>query len=293
MPQYLENSSAFIYADDIALLVKGHDINEIELSLTSEFKIISKWFNANRLSVNNTKTNVMLFSGSRSKHRNGVIKVPVGANTDEVLTQVSTVKYLGVELDEHLTFVDHVDKLCRKIKSRTGVLWRMRHFINENLAKDLYLSLIHPHFNYADVVYDACNQQCKSKLQVHQNMALRAIKNVEPRFPTDRLHAQTGIDWLDVEQKRRCCIEAFKGIQNMSSTNVNNLFPKTMPMRHTRSNDFRTFEVPNNRTKFGNCNLPNRCKKYWHQLPAEITNIDILSSFKSCLKTGGFFVHEH
>ena len=42
-------------------------------------------------------------------------------------------------------------------------------------------------------------------------------------FPTQRLHEQTEVEWLDVERKQRCCIEAFKSLHNMSSTNVNNM----------------------------------------------------------------------
>ena len=261
LPEYLEKASAFIYADDMALLVKGKNIDHIQNSLSSESNMICRWFNANRLSVNNTKSNVMLFSGARSRHKNGVVNIPVGAGSSNYLNQVSSVKYLGVELDEHLTFINHVDKLCRKIKSRTGVLRRMRHFINEGLAKDLYLSLIHPHFNYADVVYDACNEQCKSKLQVHQNIALRAVKNVEPRFPTARLHEQTGVPWLNAERKDHCCIEAFKGLHQMSSYNVNKLFQESTLIRNTRSDSRRTFDAPFNRSKFGDNNLPNRCKQ--------------------------------
>ena len=147
LPEYLDTSSAFIYADDTALLVKGKDVSEIEHLLTTEFNIVCKWFDANKLSGNNGKTKVMLFSGSRSKHKNGKLNVPTNRSDNNILEQVTCTKYLGVELDDHLTFVDHIDKLCRKIKSRTCILWRMRHFINENLAKDLYQSLIHPHFN--------------------------------------------------------------------------------------------------------------------------------------------------
>ncbi len=234
----------------------------------------------------------MLFSGSRSKHKNGTLNVPTNASDGRVLKQVACTKYLGVELDEHMSFVDHIDKLCRKIKSRTGILWRMRHFINESLAKDLYQSLIHPHFNYADVIYDACNHQSKTKLQVHQNSALRAVKNVEPRFPSDRLHEQTGMEWLDVERKNRCCTEAYKGIHNLSSSRVNNMFPETKSIRQTRLASTITFDVPYNRTKFGDNNLPNRCKKYWQYLRSDVAEIDKLSTFKSALKKGMYFAHE-
>ena len=98
----------------------------------------------------------MLFCGPRSKHRSSKLNITCN---DTMLAQIDTVKYLGVKLDEHLTFTSHVDKLCRKVKSRSGVLWRMKSYISEQLAHDLYSSLIHPHFGYADIIYDACSQQ--------------------------------------------------------------------------------------------------------------------------------------
>ena len=86
------------------------------------------------------------------------LNVHTSSNSMEMLTQVAQAKYLGVELDEHLQFNCHVNKLCGKVKSGADLLWRMRSFISESLAKDLYLSLIHPHFSYADIIYDACSQ---------------------------------------------------------------------------------------------------------------------------------------
>ncbi len=292
LPDYLNESSAFIYADDTALLVKGQDAQTIENMLSDEFVTVSRWFDANRLSINKKKTNTMVFSGSRSKHKNAEINVKLDADTDETLQQVKTFKYLGVELDEHLTFDNHIEKLCRKVKSRAGILWRMRPFISESLARDLYISLIHPHFTYGDIIYDACSIQGKTRLQVHQNMALRAVKNVPPYFPTDRLHEQTEIDWLDVERKQRCCIEAFKALHDMSSTNVNNLLIPYINPRTTRSASITEFKSHTNKTKFGDKNWPNRCEHYWKYLSAEAKSTDKLTTFKTLLKNGNFFEHE-
>ena len=72
----------------------------------------------------------MLFSGSRSRHKDASLEITTGTGSDENLTQVHTVKYLGVELDEHLSFERHMDKLCGKVKARTVILWQMRSFIS-------------------------------------------------------------------------------------------------------------------------------------------------------------------
>ena len=233
-----------------------------------------------------------LTSCPRSKFRNADLNIRVSPNSAETLNQVSSFKYLGIEVDKHLTFDGHVNKLCGKVKARAGLLWRIRPFISESLAKDLYTSLIHPHFTYGDIVYDACSQQSKVRLQVHQNMALRAVKNVDPRFPTQRLHDQTGVEWLDVERKQRCCIEAYKALNNLSSTNVNNLFTLNISTRTTRSSTCPEFKASNSRTKFGDRNFPNRCEAYWKSLPPDVKTADRLSILKSTLHRSSCFTHE-
>ncbi len=85
----------------------------------------------------------MLLCGSRSKFRGNELHVSLPNDNNCSLEHVHSVKYLGVEVDEHLSFSQHIDKLCRKIKSRTGMMWRMRNFIDEKLAIDLYKSMIH------------------------------------------------------------------------------------------------------------------------------------------------------
>ena len=106
------------------------------------------WFNANKLSVNKTTIKSMLISSSRycEKHIPVDICVPCSSNSrDRQVEQATTYKYLGVHLDSHLTFSDHEAKLCKKEKSRTYILLRMRNFISDNLAAQVYSSLIDPY----------------------------------------------------------------------------------------------------------------------------------------------------
>ena len=109
----ISHSKTLIYADDTALLDKGHDVTTIEHELSSDFNVLSKWFEANKLSVNSSKSNVMLFCGPRSKHRGSTLHISC---SDHILSQIDTVQFLGVELDEHLTFSTHIGKRCRKVK---------------------------------------------------------------------------------------------------------------------------------------------------------------------------------
>ena len=215
----------------------------------------------------------MLFSGSRSKLKGETLDVNIPGGNN-VLEQVDQVKYLGVHLDEHLTFQQHVDKLCSKVRSRSGVLWRMRSFISEELAKELYQTMVHPHFSYADIIYDASNQSLSNKLQTQQHLALKADLYIDQMFSSSELHSQTKINWLDSERKERCCIEKFKALHNLSSNNVNSLYNKTMYGGNLCSDDTMCFKPAPMRTKFGEGNLPDRSAVHWDTLPVEVRNID-------------------
>ena len=119
LPNFSNHLRPFIYADDTALIAKGNSIEEINRSLQLGFDELNKWFAANNLSVNPSKSKVMLFRSKRSQMKNVKLDVRSG---DVVLETVDTMKYLGVNLDEHLTFEEHTDKLISKVSQRESIV---------------------------------------------------------------------------------------------------------------------------------------------------------------------------
>ena len=166
-------SASFMYSDDMALLTKGRNINIIQQNLQSDFDCLLKWFAANRLCINTGKTKVILFSSNRLPMKEAKLNITDGMESVE---HVTTFKYLGIHLDQHLNFEYHAHKITKKVNQKTSILWRMQNFISQPLAKYLYQSLIHPIFQYCDFVYDGCSQTVAHKVQVSQNPALRAVR---------------------------------------------------------------------------------------------------------------------
>ena len=71
-------------------------------------------------------------------------------------------KYLSVIVDCDLKFDKHMTNLKCKVYKRLKGLVRLCQYISSRLSLQLYRSLIIPHLDYADVCYDAMNQQCKT-----------------------------------------------------------------------------------------------------------------------------------
>ena len=155
------------------------------MKLNSELENISKYFAAHKLLLNVGKTMSLLFHSVNKYTRDNELLI-TSANVQ--IEQVESFKYLGVYVDSTLSFKEHVIYVGNKVNQHTGMLWHMPSFINQPSAKQLYLTLILPLFNYCNFVYDGCSKTESSKLEVLQNNVLRAIMNVDCRHSATNLH---------------------------------------------------------------------------------------------------------
>ncbi len=122
LSQHLEKSKSFIYADDTALLFSDNDIEHLSSNMSLELQLVDRWFGANRLCVNISKTNSILIRNPRKYRDNN--KLLIMLENKEVV-QVDHCKYLGIIIDECLTWEKHIDRVISKVRQRTGLLWRI------------------------------------------------------------------------------------------------------------------------------------------------------------------------
>ena len=102
-------SKPYLYADDSALVCIGSDRTDVEQSLQSDLNNLEAWFKVNRLSVNVTKTNTIMFCSQYSRHRNYNMTLSINGSQ---LSQVKKIKYLGLHVDRHPLRMDYVFSLC-------------------------------------------------------------------------------------------------------------------------------------------------------------------------------------
>ena len=82
------------FADDATDFASDSDINNVHATVNRELVCVDNWVEANRLSLNNSKTSYMIISNQKN-----AIEIKI---RDLILTKVSTVKFLGVTLGETL-----------------------------------------------------------------------------------------------------------------------------------------------------------------------------------------------
>ena len=278
LPQHLSHTSVSIYADDTAILSIGNDLAEIETRIQNDMTTLSAWFDANKLNLNKSKSKTMLFTSNRNRLKDCNLNITVNGTA---LEPVKTFKYLGVELDATLSFESHINRVCAKVSQRTGLLWRIRSFINTSLAKDIYTSLIEPHFLYLDYIYDGCSKASSDRLQITQNNALRAVLRAEPRYPTTELHEKTGVNWLNFQRKKSTCIQVYKSLNGLNPPRLNSMFTIKAPPRSLRSNNKIILIKPITKLKVSDHNIRIRGIRYWEELDEETQKSETLNQFKA------------
>ena len=100
----------------------------------------------------------------------------VSLNGNQLLN-VPSAKLLGLEIDEELSFVSHIDKLCTKISQRVGILRKSRTYLPFKQRMLFYNSMIRPVMNYVSVIWTSCNQESLGRVLKLQKQAARVILN--------------------------------------------------------------------------------------------------------------------
>lgn len=100
-----------MFADDTNVFLSHKSIDKLFEIMNTELLKIAAWFNTNKLSLNSTKTNYILFRSAR--------KIATGKSlyiNNSLLSQISSTKFLGVVIDQHLTWKDHISLITKKIQ---------------------------------------------------------------------------------------------------------------------------------------------------------------------------------
>ena len=271
------NCKLLLYADDSALIVPGKDVKEIELQLTKELKSISNWLTDNKLSLHLGKTESILF-GTKKKLQCTSTQLSVTCG-GRMLSAKSTVKYLGVELDQHLSGEYIARNATCNIHKKVKFLLRNTNFFNMKVKKMLTTALIQCHFDYASASwFSGLSQKNKSKFQVLQNKVVRYLLNLTPRTHVG-VNEFKAVTMLPVNYR----VDQLK-LNLMFNINhgmaPSYIFSSRVRDQHSIGTRSREYDVVVPRVRGpGSSTFAFTAAKLWNALPANIQRIDTPGSF--------------
>lgn len=187
------------FADDIALFYSGKDPATIAEIINEDLILLNNWVKANKMQVNVSKTKFINFDFVGFElpvplkyHINGC-NFNLGLCNCEEIEKVNSYKYLGVTLDEKLSWENHVKGLHSKLRKSIRTFYYLRNFCSTPLLRTLYFALIHSKLQYGIICWGGTYKTLIDKLRSTQNYFVRIILKKNRRETSYPLYLQLKI----------------------------------------------------------------------------------------------------
>ena len=141
----LNCSNAVMYADDTSLYISGKNIKKLVEKSNKELARVDDWLIANKLTLNVSKTNFILFRPPKGKKL--VVKQIVSIRGKQI-ERVSSTKFLDVYVDQHPSWKTHMKNLLM-LRCSLGALCKVTPLLNRDTLLQLYHSLVNSHLLYS------------------------------------------------------------------------------------------------------------------------------------------------
>ncbi|XP_065658632.1 uncharacterized protein LOC136083154 [Hydra vulgaris] len=167
-----------LFADDSNLFYSNKNIKDLFKIFNEELIKVNDWIICNKLSLNVLKTKFLLFhKPSKSDHL--PLKLPNLFMNNSVIKRESNVNFLGIILDENISWKSHIKSIENKISKNISVLYRVKPFLNIKSLKIIYFSFIHSYLSYCNIAWGSSNYGKLKKIYSKQKIACKIIFGVK------------------------------------------------------------------------------------------------------------------
>lgn len=230
------------------------------------------------------KTECIIFGSKRKLNKIKDFKIVSNGHT---INSQSSVKYLGINIDQSVSGEAIAKNIIQKSNSRLRFLYRQGACLNQQTRKTLCSALLQCLFDYsASAWYSGVSIYHKKKLQVSQNKIVRFIKNLHPRHHVGQ-EELSSLGYLNVKDRVKFLRlnHVHKIFNHTNAPYMSEFFPRTSDTHHynTRSSS-HNFVIPRVRSTVATTFYYNAITD-WNALPEHIKSIGSKDVFKKTIKT--------
>jgi len=241
--QCIKNSSTFHFADDTNLLYvppKRIRNKNIVRRLNIDLKALNNWLTSNKISLNSSKTELIVFREKNTP----IPKLNLKLNGTK-LEPKSEIKYLGLIIDEHLTFKGHINIMNSKLKRANNLLALSRHYLPSSLLKQVYYAQFHSHLSYGCQVWGLRPASINQTI-ILQKKAIRLMSFSHKYAPTNPIFKDLQVLQLEDLITSNNINFVHKTLTNASPSHFNNFYKLYTPSHNhdTVNNPSSLYSIP-------------------------------------------------
>jgi hypothetical protein len=194
----IQNAEVLCYADDTAIVFHGRSWNNVYDHVEHGIALVSRWLRQNLLTLNTTKTRFLCFHktsasaprvGRNLKVHSSICTETLAQNCScDNMTRSSTVNYLGIIIDEKLSFKEHVTAVSGRVRKLMHTMKMLRESADHSTLKTVYLALGQSIINYCILAWGGAVTATLLKLERAQRAVLKVALRKPIRYPTNDLY---------------------------------------------------------------------------------------------------------
>ena len=242
---------------------------------------VLNWFNCNKLHLNAKKSVAMLFYPRQRKINTSDQGIFI---SNDFIAFSDNTKFLGVIIDKHLTWYDHVSTVSSKVSKAVGIMFKLSRFLPPRVLLTLYNSLVLPYLYYCNVVWGHACSSYLQKLYILQKKAVRAISKSDFNAHSKPLFLKYKLlSIFDIANFHKLSF-VYSAINNLLPVCFSDYFTQSNSLHHYSSRNYLNLNLPLLRLGTNQKNVKFTGAKLWNSLPIQVKTTSTFSSFKSQLK---------
>ena len=218
----------------------------------------------------------------RQKKQNLDISITL---TSHAIERVKDIVFLGVILDENLTWKPHIAHVSRKISKSIGVIYKSSFCLSPSSLRTLYFSLIYPYLVYCISVWGSTYSSNLNRIFILQKKCIRIIfkssydAHTEPLFKALRILKFANIYKFQVGKMM------FLFRKGLLPSAFCNMFPLRNTFHSYNTRTCEHFHIASYRTNIRSFAIRFQGPKLFNSFDSSLKNANSISSFKTQLRT--------
>ena len=270
-----------LFADDTNAFVSGKNVNELINLMNVELAKLNDWLYANKLSLNVAKTHYLIFRSCRNHKPLFDEELVING---EIVKQDHKTKFLGVILDEFLSWDAHISYIKNKIAKGIGVICKVRRLLNNQTLLTLYYCFVYPYFNYALEVWGEARECYLGPLFRLQKRVVRIITGSSRLEHTAPLFKELKLLQLKQVHVYKVGLIMFRVWHYKTPHVFSSLFIRNEEFHSYNTRQYLQFHVPIARTDYMKRAISSKGVRIWNSVCCHETIDCSYVSFKQSLK---------
>ena len=265
-----------LFADDSKVyseINSQEDVDKLQKGINDMVQWSEKWL----MRFNSKKCKILHLGKNNKKH---VYHMKEGNETRQ-LEATDCEKDLGVNVDPLLSFEQHINQVCNKGRSISGLIMRTMTYRNWDIMVPLFKALVRPHLEYANAIWSPYKVKYIKQIEKIQKNFTRLIYGMKNMEYAQRLK-QLKLPSLRFRRFRGDLLEVYKLTHNLYDpvTTKNLLSSAIFPF--TRSHEYKLHKIRTNTVQYQQF-FTNRIVDTWNNLPSDIVNAKTVNNFKNLI----------